>query len=128
MVVQEPDHSNTVGAPVVVLGDNLSAVTWVNKYEGTRHWWPAVLMRYLGRIEIRAGWCFEAAHIPVVENVLADGTSTWPRESMDSRCSSFYSRVHWQGASLGKNGGTTCSGVLQAYYWRWSEWLLSLLL
>ena len=123
MVVQESDHSDIVGVPVVMLGDNVSAVTWVNKCGGTRDPRAAFLMRYLGRIEMRAGWCFEAAHIPGVETELADGISRWPRENINSRLSSLYPHVHWQEASLGKSGGTTCSGVLQAYCRR-SEWLL----
>lgn len=122
MVVKKSDHSNIVGAPVVMLGDNVSAVTWVNKCGGTRDPRAAFLMRYLGRIEMRAGWCFEAAHIPGVENVLADGISRWPRETINSRLSSLYPCVNWQEANLGKSGGTMCSGVLQAYCRR-SEWL-----
>lgn len=125
MVVQKLDHSRVEGAPVVMFGDNVSAVTWVNKCGGTRDPRAAFLMRYLGRIEMRAGWCFEAAHIPGVANVLADGISRWPRETINSRLSSLYPRVNWQEASLGKSGGTMCSGVLQAYSRR-SEWLLRL--
>ena len=125
MVVQKLDHSRVEGAPVVMFGDNVSAVTWVNKCGGTRDPRAAFLMRYLGRIEMRAGWCFEAAHIPGVANVLADGISRWPRETINSRLSPLYPRVNWQEASLGKSGGTMCSGVLQAYSRR-SEWLLRL--
>ena len=115
MVVQKSDHSSIEGTPVVMLGDNVSAVTWVNKCGGTRDPRAAFLMRYLGRIEMRAGWCFEAAHIPGVTNVLADGISRWPRENINSRLSSLYPRVHWQEESLGKVGGTMCLGVFQAY-------------
>ena len=59
MVVQKSNHSNIEGARVVMLDDHVSAVTWVNKYGGTRDPRAAFLMRYLGRIEICAGWCFE---------------------------------------------------------------------
>ena len=34
MVVQESDHPNIVGAPVVTLGDNVSAVTWDKENAG----------------------------------------------------------------------------------------------
>ena len=78
--MQESDHSNIVGARVVVLGDNVSAVTWVNKCGGTRDPRTAFLMRYLRMIEMPAGWCFEAAHIPGVKNVLDDGMSRCPRK------------------------------------------------
>ena len=36
MVVEELDHSKIVGAPAVMLGDILSAVTWANKCGETR--------------------------------------------------------------------------------------------
>lgn len=35
MVVQESDHSKIVGVPVIVFGDDVSAVTWVNMCGGT---------------------------------------------------------------------------------------------
>ena len=38
---------------------------------------------------MRTGWCFEAAHIPGVINVLADGFSRWPRQTINLRISSF---------------------------------------
>lgn len=66
VMVQKSDHSNIVGAPVVLLGDNVSAVPWVNKCGGTRDPRAAFSMRYLGKIEMRADWCFEAEHIPGV--------------------------------------------------------------
>ena len=50
-------------------------------------------MRYLGRIEIRAGWCFEAARIPGVVNGLPDRISRWPRETISSRLCSLHPRV-----------------------------------
>ena len=104
-----------------MLGDNVSAVTWVNVCGGTRDPRAAFLMRYLGRIEMRAGWCVEAAHFPGVENELADGISRWPGENINSQLSSLYPHVHWQEARLGKRGGTTCSGVLQACCRRFME-------
>ena len=84
MMVQESAHSNIEGAHVVMLGDNVSAVTWANKCGGTRDSRAVFLMRYLGRREMRPSWCFEAAHIPGVVNVLADGISRWSRETINS--------------------------------------------
>ena len=80
MMVQESAHSNIEGAHVVMLGDNVSAVTWANKCGGTRDSRAVFLMRYLGRREMRPSWCFEAAHIPGVKNVLDDGMSRCPRK------------------------------------------------
>ena len=62
MVVLETDHSKIVGAPVVMF---VSIVTMADKKcGGRRDPRAAFLMRYLGRIEMRAGWCFELAYIP----------------------------------------------------------------
>lgn len=73
IVVQESDHSNIVGAPLVLPGYSGSAVTWVNKCGVTPDPVAAYLMRWLGRIEMRAGWCFRAAPISAVKNVSVDG-------------------------------------------------------
>lgn len=54
MVEREPDP---VGAPVVMLGDNVSAVAWVETCGGTRDPRVAFLIRYLGRIQMPAGSC-----------------------------------------------------------------------
>ena len=37
LVVRDSGYSNFVGAPVVMLGDNVPAVTWVNKCGETRN-------------------------------------------------------------------------------------------
>lgn len=48
MVVQKSDHSNIVGAPDVMLGNNVSAVTWVHECGGTRNPATAVLFNIWG--------------------------------------------------------------------------------
>lgn len=69
------DRPNKVGEPVMLRGDNMSAMTWVNQCRGTRDPTAAFLMRLLGVVELSAGWFCEAAHIQRIENVIADGTS-----------------------------------------------------
>lgn len=53
VVVQKSNHSNLVGAPVIMLADSVSAVAWVIEY-GER----------VGCTVLRAGWCVEAGNTP----------------------------------------------------------------
>ena len=68
------DRPNIVGDPVILRGDNMSAIAWVNKFGGTREPRAALLMTLLGVIERSARQCFEGVHIQGIEHVMADGT------------------------------------------------------
>lgn len=63
------DRPNIVGEPVIVRGDNVSAITWLNKCAWlnkcgeTRDRRVAVLMRLLGVSDMSAGWCFVKQYI-----------------------------------------------------------------
>ena len=77
---------------------------------------------------MRAGWCSEAAH-----KYSRGWQMCWlmafrggPRKRLiRDYLPFFYRRVRWQETRLGKSGGTTSSGILQAYC-RWPELLLRL--
>ena len=78
------DRPTTEGESIMMRGDNVSAVSWVNPRGGSRDRRAGILMRMLGRMEIESGWCQVAKHIPGVENRLADGISTWPEEEIQN--------------------------------------------
>ena len=63
------DTPESVGCPIVMCGDNVAAVTWVNRYGGVRDKRACLLMRMLGRLEIKGGWNHDAKHIPGVQNL-----------------------------------------------------------
>ena len=69
------DRPQTAGDAVLLRGDNVSAVSWVNKCGGAKDRRAGLLMRLLGRMEITSGWCHIAKHIPGIDNTLADGIS-----------------------------------------------------
>ena len=51
---------------------DIAAVSWINRYGGSRNRRAALAMRLLGRLEITSGWSHDAKHIPGVQNVVAD--------------------------------------------------------
>ena len=58
------DTPESVGDPIVMHGDNVAAVTWVNRGGGARDKIACLLMTMLGRLEITGGWSHDAKHIP----------------------------------------------------------------
>ena len=71
------DRPQTAGDAVLLRGEDVSAVSWVNKYGGAKDRRAGLLMRLLGSMEITSGWCHIAKHIPGVDSTLANGISRW---------------------------------------------------
>ena len=65
------DTLGSVGDPIVMRGDNVAAVTWVNRCGGARDKRACLLMRMLGHLEIKGGWSHDAKNILGVQNTLA---------------------------------------------------------
>ena len=66
------------GQSILMRGDNMSAVHWVNKCRGARKPRSGALMRMLGCLEMRNEWRFRAKHIKGV----ADGISRWKHDEI----------------------------------------------
>ena len=116
-VVKE-DRPSIAGEPVLMRGDSLSAVSWVNRCGGTRDPRAAFIMRWLGVLEVNTGWCFESSHIPGSSNVLADGITRWDRADIPPKKLTELSPpsdIPWQEASAGKSGGRACSAILRPF-------------
>ena len=69
---------------VMMRGDNVSAVSCVNRCGGSRDRRGGILMRMLGHMEIESGCCQVDKHIPGVENRLSDGVSRWPEDNIQN--------------------------------------------
>ena len=69
------DLPESVGDPIVMRGDKVAAVTWVNCCGGARDKRACLPMRMLGRLEIKWGWNHVAKHISGVQNTPVDGIS-----------------------------------------------------
>ena len=54
------------GESILMWGDNVSAVHWVNRCQGGREPRAGALMRILGCLEMHSGWCFRAKHVRCV--------------------------------------------------------------
>lgn len=77
MTVHAGERPECPGHSVLMRGDNMDAVHWVNKCRGAEEPRSGVLMRMLGVSEMRNGWRFRAKHIKGMANTLADGLSRW---------------------------------------------------
>ena len=73
------DKVDEMDDPIPMRGDNTAAASWISRCWGARDKRACLLMRMLGRLEIKSGWNHNAKRIPGVRNTLADGISHWPR-------------------------------------------------
>ena len=66
MQITENDRPEYAGDTVLLRGDNVSAVSWLNRCGGARDKHAALVMRTTGILEITSGWSQKAKHIPGV--------------------------------------------------------------
>ncbi|CAB1102718.1 unnamed protein product [Ectocarpus sp. CCAP 1310/34] len=90
------------GQSILMRGDNMSAVHWVNKCRGAKEPRSGTLMRMLGCLEMRSEWRFRAKHIKGVANTLADGISRWKHDEIASNLHSYRPDIRWQEQHLGQ--------------------------
>ena len=107
------DRPQTAGDAVLLRGDNVSAVSWVNKCGGAKDRRAGLLMRLLGRMEITSGWCHFAKHIPGLENTLADGISRWPENKVHEHVARLTNDDGWKEQNVQAHGKKIFSLLLQ---------------
>ena len=93
-------------------GDNVAAVSWVSRCGGARDKRAGLLMRMLGRLEIKGRWSHIAKHTPGVKNTLADGISRWPRAALGSKVRELTNSNDWSEREIGKRGADIFNIVL----------------
>ena len=101
------------GEPILMRGDNASAVSWVNRCGGSRDRRAGLIMRMMGRIEVATNWCPIAKHIRGVENVLADGISRWPANEVQARILQLTGEEGWKFFDIGSRGNRVFDIILQ---------------
>ena len=84
------------------------------KCKGGKEPRSGALMRILGGLETRSGWCFTAARVAGVANTLADGISRWDSPPISAKLRRFRPDVCWREQVLGQVGADLCSGILAA--------------
>lgn len=77
------------GQSVLMKGDNMSAVHWVNMCRGAREPRSGALMRMMGCLEMRNGWLFRANHPKGLANTLVDGISRWKYDEITAYLRSY---------------------------------------
>ena len=106
------DRPKTPGDPVLLRGDNVAAVSWINRCGGSRNRRAALAMRLLGTLEITSGWSHDAKHIPGVQNVVADGISRWSKEMIARNLQSLV-QGECREQSIGRRGCEFFEIILQ---------------
>ena len=79
MLEMRGDAPEAVEDPIAMRGDNVAAVTRINRCGGARDKRACLLMRMLGRLKIKGEWSHDAKLMPGVQNTLTDGISRWSR-------------------------------------------------
>ena len=74
------------GDPVLLGGDNVAAVSWINRCGGSHDRRASLAMRLLGRLEITSGWSHDKKHFPGVQNVVENGISRYPKKEDAQNC------------------------------------------
>lgn len=98
------DKPSEGGQSVLMRGDNVSAVSWVNRCGGSRDRRACLLMRLLGRMEMHNGWCHVAKHIPGRNNVLAEGISRWDTNKVEDNVKRLSRDQNWIHQDIGTHG------------------------
>lgn len=114
MTVHAGERPECPGQSVLMRGDNMSAVHWVNKCRGAKEPRSGALMRMMGVLEMRNGWRFRAKHIKGLANTLADGISRWKHEEIGANLRSYRPDICWQEQHLGQEALDLTSEVLGA--------------
>lgn len=102
LTVHAGDRREYPGQSILMRGDNMSAVHWVNKCRGAKEPRSGALMRMMGCLEMRNEWRFRAKHIKGLANTLADGISRWKHEEITAKLRSFRPDICWQEQKLGQ--------------------------
>lgn len=112
LTVHAGDHPEYPGQSILMRGDNMSAVHWINQCRGAREPRSGALMRMLGCLEMRNGWRFRAKHIKGLANTLADGISRWKHDEITANLRSYRPDICWQEQQLGPEALDITSDVL----------------
>lgn len=104
-----------VGDPVLLHGNNILAVTRVNKYGWVRDRWSGTLLKLFGRLEVLGVWTYLAGHVVRIDNVLADGVSRWNSREIGGRLSDYTDNLLWRDIELSGTIGNSC---VRLFRWR----------
>ena len=63
MQIMENGRPKYAGDTVLLCGENVLAVSWLNRYGGARDKFIALEIKIMDRLEITSGWSHKAKHI-----------------------------------------------------------------
>jgi hypothetical protein len=99
-IIENHTSDPKLACPVLMVGDNMTAVHWVNKGRADEVR-AAEMMRWIGVIEVLSGWCFSARHIAGKQNCMADGITRVGWEDIDDLLHSLsHTTTYWKQVQL----------------------------
>ena len=107
------DRPEYAGDAVLLRGDNVSAVSRLNRCGDARDKRAALVMRIMRRLDITSGWSHKAKHIAGVLNVLANGIPRWQPDQIAEKLHSHVNEGDWRQVPLGQNSLEFLSILLQ---------------
>ena len=115
MVDMRGERPGRKGEAVLMRADNEAAVTWVKRCRGggKKQARVGALMRMMGALEAKGGWCFQARHVRGVDNRLADGLTRWREEQIPEKLNAECPGIDWQVQELGTGEQLMCSEILR---------------
>ena len=84
------DGPDTQGDRVLLKGDDVAAVPWINRCGGSHNRRAALAIRLVARLEIPSGWSHDAKHIPEVQNVVVDASRDGHKQKSRKSCRHTY--------------------------------------
>lgn len=97
------------GDHISMCGDNVAAVSRVNRCGGAKRKRACRLMRMLIRLEIEGRWSQLGRHMPGVQDTfVADGISIWPRSELISNVRELTHSTDWSARAILRARGNYC--------------------
>ena len=104
---------------ILMRGNNMSAVHWVNQGQAGKEPRSGALISILGCLEMGSRWYFDALHVKGVDNTVADGISRWKREEVNTHLCGFRHDVVWtEQVGVGSSGRRALFGSIGSKYIR----------
>ena len=110
IITMKRERPRRRGEAVLTRADNGAAVTWVRRRGGGGEKQARVgaLMRIMGAMEAKGGWCLQARHVRVVDNRMADGLTRWKEGQILEKGNAEYPGIAWQVEELGTGEQLMC--------------------
>ena len=117
MIDMKGERPRRRGEAVLMRADIEATVTWVKRCRGGRKKQARVwsLMRIMGALEARAGWCSQGRYVRGVDIRLADGLTRWQERKILEKLNAECPGIGWQVQELGTGSSSVFVCITRGY-------------